>query len=81
MGDLSDVELGLLRCIHQAGAEARLSASDIAPGAGLSLEQTTDRLNELEWVGYVVEHEGADGAASTFSLTSDAVDALTNEGL
>jgi hypothetical protein len=76
MGDLSILELSILRCIHQVGSDARLTPAEIAPGVGLSVEAATDRLNELEWVGYVEEHEGADGTPSSFSLTADGVDAV-----
>ena len=79
MGDLSELELYILRCMHQTGGDARFTAAEIAPGVGLSLETATDRLNELEWVGYLEEHEGADGAPSSFSLTTDGVDAATAE--
>jgi len=73
VGDLSELELQILRYMHMAGGYH--SPSEIAPNVGLSLQETTDRLNELEWVGYVEEREGPDGAESTFSLTSDGVDA------
>ena len=78
MGDLNDLELGILRCIYVAGEGAQLSAADVAPAVGLPFVQAADRLNELEWVGYVEEHAGADGAAPTFSLTQDGVDAATS---
>jgi hypothetical protein len=81
MGELSDLELGILRCIYFAGEEARLTPADVAPAVGMSLEQVTDRLNELEWVGYVTEHEGVDGAPTSFSLTADGRDAATSESL
>jgi DNA-binding IclR family transcriptional regulator len=75
MGDLSEVELWILRYMNQTGSDERLTAADIAPNVGLSTETTTDRLNELEWVGYVEEHEGADGSLSAFSLTADGAEA------
>ena len=61
MGDLSELELGILRYMNQIGGDARLTAVEIAPSVGLSVEATTDRLNELEWVGYVEEHQGPEG--------------------
>lgn len=76
MGDLSEVELWILRYMNQAGnAATRQTAAEIAPNVGLSVEATTDRLNELEWVGYVEEHEGADSTPSAFTLTADGAEA------
>jgi DNA-binding IclR family transcriptional regulator len=74
-GDLREDELKILRHLSQ-NAGARLTAAEIAPRVGLSLNQTTDYLNELEWVGYVEEHEG-EGAESAFSLTADGVQAAS----
>jgi predicted transcriptional regulator len=75
MGDLSELELQILRYMHMAGGQHK--PSEIAPNLGLSLQEATDRLNELEWVGYVEEREGVDGAESIFTLTSDGADAAT----
>lgn len=75
MGDLSEVELWILRYMNQVGSATRQTAAEIAPNVGLSVQATTDRLNELEWVGYVEEQERADGSASSFTLTSDGIDA------
>ena len=77
MGELSDVELGILRYMFQVGVDAHLTAAEVAPAVAMPLNEVTDRLNELEWVGYVEEHAGADGAPSGFSLTSDGRDAAT----
>ena len=75
MGDLSEVELWILRYMNQVGSDRPQTAVEIAPNVGLSVEVTTERLNELEWVGYVEEHDGADGSSSTFTLTADGVEA------
>lgn len=77
MGDLSEVELWILRYMNQAGPATRQTAAEIAPNVGLSVEATTDRLNELEWVGYVEEREGDDGSASSFTLTLDGIEAAS----
>jgi predicted ArsR family transcriptional regulator len=78
MGDLSDLELGILRYMNQIGRDQPQTAAEMAPSLGLSVEATTDRLNELEWVGYVEEHEGENGSASAFTLTGDGVDAAND---
>jgi DNA-binding MarR family transcriptional regulator len=75
-GDLTDEELQILRYLRDHRGEPR-APSDIAPHVGLSADETTDRLNELEWVGYVEEHTGADGSGWAFSLTPDGLQAAT----
>jgi predicted ArsR family transcriptional regulator len=64
--------------MHQLGAATPQTAEQIAPSVGLTVEATTERLNELEWVGYVEEHEGGEGSPSSFTLTADGVDAATH---
>jgi len=76
VGDLSELELQILRYMHMAGGYH--SPSEIAPNVGLSLQETTDRLNELEWVGYLEEREGIDGSESEFALTTDGIDAASS---
>ena len=73
--DLSEDELRILRYLNERGADARLTAAQIAPHVGLTAEETTDRLNELEWVGYVDERAGANGSESGFALTADGAEA------
>ena len=81
MGDLSELELWILRSMHQVGATTPQTAAELAPSVGLSVEATADRLNELEWVGYVEEHDASNGLPSSFTLTADGVDAATSADL
>jgi len=78
VGDLSEVELWILRYMNQAGSATRQTAAEIAPNVGLSVEATTDRLNELEWVGYVEDHGTTDGADLAFTLTTDGIEAASS---
>jgi DNA-binding Lrp family transcriptional regulator len=74
-GDLSEDELKILRFLSTRDRTIPVLPAEIAPQVGLSAQETWDRLNELEWVGYVEDHGAGDGADSAFTLTADGVDA------
>jgi DNA-binding IclR family transcriptional regulator len=73
--DLAEDELKILRFLSTRDRAVPVRAADIAPHVGLSVDETSDRLNELEWVGYVEDHGTGDGADSAFTLTADGIDA------
>lgn len=66
----------ILRYLGQSGRST--TASAIAPHVGLSVQEAADRLNELEWVGYLEEHTETDGSESAFYLTPDGLEAATS---
>jgi hypothetical protein len=75
--DLSEDELRILRFLSTCDHAVPLRPAEVAPHVGLSVDETSNRLNELEWVGYVEDHGLADGADSSFTLTDDGLDAAS----
>jgi hypothetical protein len=78
--DLSEDELKILRFLITKDRAIPVRPAEIAPHVGLSVDETAERLNELEWVGYVEDHGAGESADSAFTLTADGVDAARSEG-